>query len=393
MSSKPATGSPRRRRIALLGATGSIGTTTLKVISQHPDQLELAGIAARRFSDRLREIVEAHAPPTVALTDDIWRAEQPDFPGSARPQFFGGSDALTELVEATRPDVLVVAVVGTAALRPTLRALELGIDVALASKEILVLAGEFVLATAARSGARLLPMDSEHNAVFQCLQASPRDQLDKIILTASGGPFRDSSLAEMSKVTPREALRHPNWSMGPKITIDSATMANKGLEVIEARWLFDLTPEQIEVTVHPESIIHSLVQWRDGSILAQLSPPDMAFAIQHCLFFPERATAPAPTLDFKTAMSLRLGPPDLERFPCLRLAYEALRQGGVSPGVFNAANEEAVAAFLAGKIPFLRIPSLIEGTLAACQGPTPATLEELLAGEAGSRTVARGLIG
>jgi len=277
--------------------------------------------------------------------------------------------------------------VGFAGLSPTLAALHAGKDVALANKEALVAGGKFVMEAAKASGSRILPTDSEHNAVFQCLGGGSADLVEKIILTASGGPFLDWPLEQMEQVTPKEALQHPNWSMGPKITVDSATMANKGLEVIEARWLFDLPPESIEVVIHPQSIVHSLVQFVDGSLVAQLSPPSMTFAIQHALLFPDRAPGVDETINFADPTSLDFKPPDLNRFPCLRLAREALVSGGIAPAVFNAANEVAVEAFLENRIGFSLISRTIEHTLDKMEPREPVDLEDVYATDAEARRV------
>jgi len=280
------------------------------------------------------------------------------------------------------------AVVGTLGLKPTLAAIEAGKDIALANKEILVLAGKFVMAAAKKHGVAVVPLDSEHNAIFQCLEAGRRVDVAKILLTASGGPFRDYTREQMAGVTPEAALKHPNWAMGPKVTIDSSTMANKGLEVIEARWLFGLRPEQIEVVVHPQSIVHSMVQFVDGSVIAQLCPPSMTFPVQHSLLYPARAEGVCATVDFQQGLRLDFRAPDLARFPCLGLAYAALRAGGAATGTFNAANEVAVAAFLERRLGYLEIPRVIEATLAAMPGREPKNLDEVLAADAEARQVA-----
>ena len=354
----------RRRRIVLLGATGSIGENALKVIREHRDRLELVGVAAGRQAGPLDAIVREFNVPHCALfsRDGV-----------------GGLERLATLPEA---DVVLVATTGTVALRPTLAAIARGKDIALANKEILVVGGHLVMAAARQAGVRILPVDSEHNAIFQCLNGTgdPR-QVRRLLLTASGGPFRNSSLEDLKKVTPEAALRHPNWSMGPKITIDSATMANKGLEMIEARWLFDVRPEQIDVVVHPQSIVHSMVEFCDGSILAQLSPPSMTFAIQHILLFPDRAPGVVETVDFRKALQLDFAPPDEARFPCLRLAREALAAGGFFPAAFNAANEVAVAAFLRKAVPFLAIPKVIAHVLEHVPGDLPEDVDALIDAE------------
>ena len=380
----------RRKRVVVLGVTGSIGGSALEVVRAHPGELELVGVAANRDGEGLAAVVREFGVGHASLSDPE-AAER-----AAREAWFpsgcvlhGGAEGLTELATLPEADLVLVAVVGTAALGPTLAALERGTDIALASKEILVLGGEHVVAAARRSGARLLPTDSEHNALFQCLHGNPPDHIDRLHLTASGGRFRDWPAGDLARVTPEQAVEHPNWSMGPKITVDSATMANKGLELIEAHWLFGLPSERLEVVLHPQSIVHSMVQWIDGSIFAQLSPPSMTFAIQHCLFYPDRAPAPRPTLDFAEALQLEFRPLPPGRYPCFELARQALEQGGPAPGVFNAANEEAVSAFLAGRLSFPGISRVVEEALEGWGGRTARSLEDLLAVEAEARAAAR----
>ncbi len=375
------------RNVVLLGATGSIGENTLRILRAHPDKLRLVGASAHRNADALLSVAKEFELKRICLTDENARREAAsNLPNGI--ELLGGPEGLDELASAETADVVLVAVVGTAGLSPTLAALGSGKDVALANKEALVTGGKFVMEAAEANGARILPTDSEHNAVFQCLTGGHAKQVEKIILTASGGPFLDWSSDRMAKVTPEEALQHPNWSMGPKITVDSATMANKGLEVIEARWLFDLPAERIEVVIHPQSIVHSLVQFVDGSLISQLSPPSMTFAIQHALLFPERAPGVEDTVSFTETFSLDFQPPDMERFPCLRLAREALSAGGVAPATFNAANEVAVAAFLEKRIGFPSIAHTIEHSLKSMKNREPMDLEDLLAADAEARRVA-----
>ena len=375
------------RNVVLLGATGSIGENALRILRAHPDKLRLVGASAHRNGDALLAIAKEFDLQRICLTDEDARHEAANkLPNGLK--LLGGPEGLDELASTETADVVLVAVVGTAGLSPALAALSSGKDVALANKEALVTGGKFVVETAEANGACILPTDSEHNAVFQCLGGGPAKQVEKIILTASGGPFLDWSSDRMAKVSPKEALQHPNWSMGPKITVDSATMANKGLEIIEARWLFDLYPEQIEVVIHPQSIVHSLVQFVDGSLIAQLSPPSMTFAIQHALLFPERASGVDDTVSFTDPLSLDFQPPDIERFPCLRLAREALAEGGVSPATFNAANEVAVAAFLENRIGFPSIAHTIEHSLESMKNREPINLEDLLAADAEARRIA-----
>lgn len=361
------------RRIVLLGATGSIGESTLKVIREHPDRLKLVGLAAGRQAEQLDAIArEFDVRETALFSRD-------------------GVEGLERLATLPEADIVLVATTGTIALRPTLAALAAGKDIALANKETLVVGGHLVMAAARRSGARVFPVDSEHNAIFQCLEGNAEHgHIRRLILTASGGAFRDTPIEKLKQVEPEDALRHPNWSMGPKVTIDSATMANKGLEMIEARWLFDVRPDQIHVVVHPQSIVHSMVEYCDGSILAQLSPPSMTFAIQHILLYPDRAPGVHETLDFTKAQSLEFRPPDESRFPCLRLAREALTAGGFLPAAFNAANEVAVGAFLRKCLPFLAIPKIISNVLEHAPVELPDNYSDLIEAESAIRVQAEG---
>lgn len=377
------------RQLVLLGASGSIGDSTLKVAAKHPDRLKILAIAGRRRWRELAEIAKSHEVKHVGIFDEAACSEAKAsglFAGDTR--FYCGMEGLCELACLEAADLVVAAIVGTTSLQPTLAAIESGKDIALASKEILVMAGKFVMAKAREKGTHVLPLDSEHNAIFQCLQGERSVDVDKIILTASGGPFRHYTAEQMQGITKADALRHPNWDMGPKVTIDSSTMANKGLEVIEAHWLFGLNRERIEVVVHPQSIVHSMVQYVDGSILAQLSPPHMCFAIQHALLYPERAEGCVATLDFKQQMQLEFHPPDYDRFPCLRLAMDAMATEGIAPAVFNAANEIAVQAFIEARIGYLDIAKVIEATLATLPALDPQTLEDVLHADTEARRVA-----
>ncbi|MGE4550266.1 MAG: 1-deoxy-D-xylulose-5-phosphate reductoisomerase, partial [Opitutales bacterium] len=337
------------RNVVLLGATGSIGENALRILRAHPDKLRLVGASAHRNADALLAVAKEFGLKRICLTDDATRTEAANnLPDGM--ELLGGEEGLDELSAMEQADVVLVAVVGTAGLSPTLAALRSGKDVALANKEALVAGGKFVVEAAQAGGARILPTDSEHNAVFQCLGGGSAEQVDKIILTASGGPFLDWSTERMATVTPEEALEHPNWSMGPKITVDSATMANKGLEVIEARWLFDVEASQIDVVVHPQSIVHSLVEFRDTSVIAQLGLPDMRVPIVVALAHPERIVLDIPRLDLAEIARLDFEHPDRSKFPCLDLAYRALEGSEEAPAVLNAANEISVAAFLEGAI-------------------------------------------
>lgn len=376
------------KKLILLGATGSIGGNTLRVLREHPDRIQLFGVAARSSGDVLAEICHEFDVPHAVLQDEAaYQASKSGFPTGT--QLRCGSEALSELATLPEADLVLVAVVGACGLQPALAAIEAGKDLALANKELLVLGGAHVMAAARQNGVRLLPTDSEHNAIFQCLEGHPAGEVDKLVLTASGGQFRETPLADLTGVRPEDAIRHPNWSMGPKITVDSATMANKGLELIEAHWLFDMPAERLEVVLHPQSIVHSLVQFLDGSLLAQLSPPTMTYAIQHCLLYPERAPGVDATLDFGQAFQLDFRPPEAERYPCLGLAYAALRAGGAAPAVFNAANEVAVSRFLQGAIGFLDIPRVIEHCLVRTSRETAPELERLIAIDAETRFIAQ----
>lgn len=384
------TTSHSRKRIVLLGATGSIGDNALRVIAAHPDKLELVGIAARAGWEKLAGIAARHGVPHVGLYDDAaCAAAQASGRFAAGTRFHCGLAGLVELAQLAAADLVLVAVVGTTALEPTLAAIAARKTVALASKEILVLAGKFVMAAAAEHNVRLLPVDSEHNAVFQCIEGHPSSGVQRILLTASGGAFRDWPVAKLAEVTPADALKHPNWAMGPKITVDSATLANKGLELIEAQCLFGLRPAQCHALLHPQSIVHCLVEFRDGAMLSQLCPPSMTFAIQHALLYPERAPGVERALDFTRSLTLDFRPVDEARFPMLRLAREVMTAGGGAPAVYNAANEVAVAAFLDGRIPFLAIPTVVEQTLAAIKNHEPSRLNEVLALDAEARGFAQ----
>lgn len=377
-----------RKNVVILGATGSIGSSALRVLREHKDKLNLIGVAARSNYQALAEICTEFDVRHAALgNDSIYAESKSSFRSNVTLRC--GDAALTELATLPDADIVLVAVVGACGLRPTLAAIEAGKDIALANKELLVLGGAHVIEAAKRKGVQLLPTDSEHNAIFQCLQGHPREHLDKVILTASGGQFRDTPTSELSHVTPEDATKHPNWSMGPKITVDSATMANKGLELIEAHWLFGLDPDRLEVVIHPQSIAHSFVQFVDGSILAQLSPPSMTFAIQHCLLYPERSTGVEPTTDFKQAFSLDFHAPDFDRYPCLKLAYDTLKTGGAAPAVFNAANEVAVERFLKKELGYLDIPKVIEHALELIGSQSLPSLDQLFSIDAETRTLAR----
>lgn len=379
-----------RRRVVLLGATGSIGENALRVIDAHPDRLELVAIAARGRWEKLAGIAKARGVRHVGLFDET-AAQGAKASGefAAGTRFYSGPGGLIELATLAEADVVLLAVVGTTGLQPALAAMAAGKTLALASKEVLVLAGEFVMEAARRQRATLLPVDSEHNAVFQCLQGHPQAGVSRVILTASGGAFRDWPEDRLAHVTPAEALRHPNWAMGPKITVDSATLANKGLELIEARWLFGLQPSQCTAVIHPQSIVHCLCEFRDGAMLAQLCPPSMTFPIQHALLYPERVTGTDKPLPLDRLFSLDFRPADPHRFPMLALATASMHTGGAASAVYNAANEVAVEAFLQGRLPFLGIPRVVEDTLASLGGVRVGSLDEVLAIDQQARRVAQ----
>jgi 1-deoxy-D-xylulose-5-phosphate reductoisomerase len=370
----------------LLGATGSIGGSTLRVIASHPERLELVGIAAKSDWRRLAQIAREFGVRDVAIHDEKACAEarkSGEFAGDAR--LLPGPAGLAELAALPNSDTVLVAVVGTAGLEPALAAIAAGKDLALASKEILVLAGKFVMREALRHGTRILPVDSEHNAVFQCIEGHPSASVRRVVLTASGGAFRDWPAERLTGATPSDALKHPNWAMGPKVTVDSATLANKGLELIEAQWLFGLRPDQCSAVIHPQSIVHCLVEFNDGAMLAQLSPSSMTFPIQHALLHPERVDGIEPPIDFTRLVSLSFRPVDEVRYPMMRFAREAMIAGGVAPAVFNASNEVAVEAFLAGKIPFLAIPSIVGNALARTSNFEPSDLSAVLGADSEAR--------
>ena len=343
------------RNLVILGSTGSIGRSTLDVVAASHGRFRVTGLTAHSRVAELASQARAHQPRWVLVTDPAVREQALAESWPAGTTCHVAPDTLPELVAAPDVDVVVSAIVGSAGLHGTWAALDAGKTVALANKETLVMAGPLVMELARRRQAALIPVDSEHSAVFQALQAGRREEVKRIVLTASGGPFRTFSQARIEQATVQDALAHPTWNMGPKITIDSATMMNKALEVIEARWLFDFPTEQIGVVVHPQSIVHSLVEYRDGSVLAQLSPPDMKLPIQYALTYPERREGPAAKLDWASSFRLEFEPPDHERFPALGLGFEVARAGGTAGAVLNAANEAAVAGFLAGRLRFTQI--------------------------------------
>jgi len=373
------------KRLAILGSTGSIGTNTLKVVAAHADRLQVTGLAAGRQGDMLAAQARSCTPSWVyAASPDALAGR--DLPPHCR--VLTSPDELVAAVCADDVDTVLCAIVGTAGLRPVLEAIKAGKDIALASKEILVMAGALVSAAAAKSGSRILPVDSEHCAVFQCLDLHPRHELTRVILTASGGPFHNRPEVDLSRVSVDQALAHPTWSMGRKITIDSATLMNKGLELIEAGWLFNIPEDRIDVVIHPQSIIHSMVEFRDNSVIAQMGYPDMALPIQYCLTYPERLPSPTVAMDFSKSLQLSFAPPDNERFPALTLARRAMRAGGAMGAVFNAANEVAVERFCQRNIAFSRIADIVAKTMDACANAPGKNLAEILAADQRARACA-----
>jgi 1-deoxy-D-xylulose-5-phosphate reductoisomerase len=379
------------KRLVLLGATGSIGRRTLELVDQFPDRFRVEGLAARGSDPAaIAELCRRHRPRALALieagaADAVARALS-----HPRPEILAGAAGLVTLAGEVEADVVLSAIVGGAGLLPTMAAIRAGRTVALANKEPLVMAGSLMTAAARVRGAPLLPVDSEHNAIFQCLQGHNRAEVHRILLTASGGPFRTRSREEMAHVTVAQALQHPTWKMGAKITVDSATLMNKGLEVIEARWLFDLHPDQVQVVVHPQSVVHSMVEYVDGSVIAQLGVPDMGIPILYALTYPNRLPAPAERLDLTRVGALTFEAPDPERFPCLTLARQALVAGGTAPVVLNAANEVAVGAFLDGRAAFGEIPALIQQALDKVPSRALDAIETCVEVDAETRRVVRG---
>ena len=382
-SSDRSPGSPRR--LSILGSTGSIGTQTLEVVRLFPDRFEVDCLSCGSNIQLLADQIREFEPKRVAVGTEEKANALREMVGDRNVDIRTGEEGLCTVASEERVDVVMAAVVGFAGLAPVLAALNAGKTVALANKETLVVGGGLVRDALDGGEGRLLPVDSEHSAIFQCLVGESEGNVENIVLTASGGPFRTRPAEAFGDITVEEALDHPNWSMGPKITIDSSTMMNKGLEVIEARWLFDLAADQIEVLVHPQSIVHSMVAFKDGSLKAQLGVPDMKVPIQYALSFPRRWPAPHERLDWSDVTRLDFERPDTSKFPCLRLAYEALEVGGTAPTVLNGANEAAVQLFLDKQISFVEIPRVIERTLDALPTDSAPTLDELYAADADAR--------
>jgi 1-deoxy-D-xylulose-5-phosphate reductoisomerase len=380
------------KRLAVVGSTGSIGQNTLRVVEHLSDRFNIFALAANSAVDRLAEQTAAFRPSVVAIAEkrrvEDFRRRCLELRISV-PEIVTGEQGLRQITSATEVDIVVSAAVGAAGLEPTYSAVASGKTVALANKEAMVLAGELLRKTASRTGARLIPVDSEHSAIDQCLRTGDYGEVRRLLLTASGGPFRETPREEFANITPEQALRHPTWQMGKRITIDSATLMNKGLEVIEARWLFNITPEKIDIMVHPQSVVHSMVEFVDGSVMAQLGTADMRQPIQYALTYPERLPSPVASLDWTAVSRLDFAPPDRQKFPCIGLAYKAIQMGGTAAAVLNAADEVVVEAFLDRKIPFSVIPQVIGATLDAHDVQPADGLESIMKADYWARQEAR----
>lgn len=378
-----------KRRVAILGSTGSIGTQALDVISQHPDLFEVELLTANNSKELLIEqAIKFNANTVVIGNKDLYR-EVSDALAPHMIKVFAGNDSIADILEfSTNIDIVVASMVGFSGLKPTLAAIRSGKTIALANKETLVAAGEIVTAQAKKHNSFIIPVDSEHSAIFQSLQGE-RAEIEKILLTASGGPFLDASVEQMAAATKEIALKHPRWNMGAKVTIDSASMMNKGLEMIEARWLFDVDPSKIQMVIHPQSIIHSMVQFEDGSIIGQLGVPDMRIPIQYALSYPYRIPLNVERLDLFKVASLTFREPDMDKFPCIRIAYDSIKAGGNIPCIMNAANEIAVAAFLRDRIRFTEIPSVIEKTIGKCHFVAKPGIEDIFESDKEGRIFAK----
>lgn len=381
----------RKRQIAILGSTGSIGTQALEVISEHSDQFEVYALTCNNQVDLLIEQARRFMPEVVVIANERKYPELKEALEDLPIKVWAGSEAIVQMVRMEPIDMVLTAMVGYAGLRPTIAAIEAGKAIALANKETLVVAGELIMGLAERHKVPILPVDSEHSAIFQCLQGAV-NPIEKILLTASGGPFRTKTMEELATVTKAQALKHPNWKMGAKITIDSASMMNKGFEMIEAKWLFDVTPSQVQVLVHPQSVIHSAVQFEDGAVIAQLGIPDMKLPIAYAFSYPRRLKSQAPRLDFNQYATLTFEEPDMERFRNLAFAFEAARQGGNMPCILNAANEVVVAAFLRDEIGFLRMSEVIERVMAKASFLSKPTYDDYVATDSEARSIAAELL-
>ena len=380
-----------KRKIAILGSTGSIGTQAISVCMGHPDLLQIELLTANTNTSLLIEQARACMPNSVVIADESKYQEVSDALSPLDIKVFTGIKSICDIVGGDNIDMVLTAMVGFSGLEPTVAAIRAGKAIALANKETLVAAGQIVMAMAKKYGAPIIPVDSEHSAIFQCLQGE-RATVEKIILTASGGPFFRKSAKELESVTIADALNHPNWKMGEKVTVDSASMMNKGLEMIEAKWLFNIVPENIEIIVHPQSIIHSMVQFSDGSVTAQMSTPDMRLPIQYALTYPFRADLDTKRVDFAKLAKFEFHSPDHEKFPCIGMAYEAIKKGGNIPCAMNAANEIAVEAFLNGKIQFVSIPKIIENVIIGTEFVAEPTLEDIYKTNDKARALASSII-
>ena len=378
----------KKRQLAILGSTGSIGTQALEVVSEHSDLFEVYALTANNQVDLLINQARKYMPEVVVIANERKYPELKEALEDLPIKVWAGADAIAQMVESEQIDMVLTAMVGYSGLRPTISAIKAGKAIALANKETLVVAGELIMKLAAEHKVPILPVDSEHSAIFQCLTGAYDNPIEKILLTASGGPFRRKTLEELATVTKAQALRHPNWTMGAKITIDSASMMNKGFEMIEAKWLFDVTPDQVQVVVHPQSVIHSMVQFEDGAVIAQLGIPDMKLPIAYAFSFPTRMRSMAPRLDFNQYSTLTFEEPDMERFRNLAFAFEAARQGGNMPCILNAANEVVVAAFLQDRIGFLQMSDVIEQTMRKASFIVNPSYEDYVATDAEARRLA-----
>ena len=381
----------KRKRVVILGATGSIGESALKVARDIPERMQIVGLAANSNAEKLAAAANETRAPAVCLVDET-KIDALKRALEYKPRIFSGDAALREIACLTDADMVLVAIVGTGGLRPALAAIEAGKDLAVASKEILVMAGEIVMREARENGVHVLPVDSEHNAIFQCMEGKSSLDIRRIILTASGGPFRETPRKDFDSITPGQALKHPTWNMGPKITIDSATLFNKGLEMIEAHWLFDVEMERVEVVIHPQSIVHSMVEFTDGSTLAQLSYSDMCFPIQYAVTWPNRVPNTLPPLDFSKLSKLEFFTPRYEDFPALNLARRAGETGGTLPAVMNAANEIAVAAFLDQQVRFPEIWYVVEEVMNRHSAIAHPNLDAILEADQWARNEAQGCV-
>ena len=378
----------QKRKIAVLGSTGSIGTQALDVISRYPDRFEAYALVANNQVDRLLEQVRRFKPEVVVIANESKYAALKEALSDLPVKVWAGAEAIEQVVQNTEIDIVLTAMVGFSGLKPTISALKARKTIALANKETLVIAGELITRLALENRAAILPVDSEHSAIFQCLNGEGSNEIEKILLTASGGPFRNFSMSQLQQVTREQALHHPNWNMGAKVTIDSSTLMNKGLEMIEARWLFDVNPSQIEIIVHPQSIIHSMVQFKDRSIMAQLSLPDMRMPIQYAFSYPERIPSDVKPVNFFELSTLTFEKPDTKRFRNLSLAYKSIEKGGNMPCIMNAANEIAVELFLQEKIGFLQMSELIEQTLTKTVFIQNPSLEDYIQTDTEAREIA-----